>query len=158
MIAAVARNGIIGRDGALPWRLPEDMKHFRRTTMGKPVIMGRRTFESLGRALPGRENIVVSRDPDFEARDCEVARSVAEALERCAGREETVVIGGASLYAECLPLADRLYLTRVHADFEGDTRFPDLDPNEWREVERRDFEADAKHAQAFSILTLERSR
>lgn len=157
LIVAVARNGVIGRDGTLPWRLPEDLRHFRRTTLGRPVLMGRRTFESIGRPLDRRRNVVLSRDPAFAPAGVEVDRSLEAALARTADAEETVVIGGASLYAESLPRARRLYLTRVHADVPGDVRFPDFDLSAWREVERRDFPADARHAHAFSIVTLERA-
>ncbi len=158
MIAAVARNRVIGRAGALPWHLPGDLAHFRRTTLHKPLIMGRRTYESIGKPLPLRENVVVTRDATFTASGCTVAHSVSEALALCADRGETIVIGGASLYTECLERAERLYLTQVHADLEGDVWFPALDLRAWNEVERREFAADARHAHAFSIVTLERAR
>lgn len=142
LIAAVAENGVIGRDNALPWYLPEDLAHFKRVTLGKPVVMGRHTFESIGRPLPGRTNIVVSRRDGFRAGGCEVAASLDEALElagRAARREgvdEVVVIGGEKLYAAALPRADRLYLTEVHAAVEGDVNFPAVDWSQWIEIER----------------------
>ncbi|MBW2280820.1 MAG: dihydrofolate reductase [Deltaproteobacteria bacterium] len=156
MIAALARNRVIGRDGGLPWRLPRDSRHFMHTTLGKPVIMGRLTFESMGEALSRRDNVVITSDPDFGPPGVRVARSLAEALELTADAPEQVLIGGQRVYEEGLPLADRLYLTFVDAEADGDTHFPELDPAEWREVERSEFAADEKHAHAFSIVTLER--
>ena len=132
LIAAVAKNGVIGADGALPWRLPEDLKHFRKLMLGHPVIMGRRTWESLGKPLPGRENIVISRRPGFEAPGASVAASVAAAIALCAGEPLAFVIGGAEIYAAALPIADRLVLTEIDRDYEGDTRFPDWDRKNWR--------------------------
>jgi dihydrofolate reductase len=158
LIAAVARNRVIGRDGDLPWKLPLDMAHFKQTTTGKAVIMGRKTFESLGRALPRRENVVLSRDPGFTAPDCTVVASVDEAIERTRGFDEVVVIGGSTIYAAFLPRVERLYMTWIDAEVSGDVRFPDFDLSEWREIERRDLPADDRHAHAFSIVTLERRR
>jgi len=156
IIAALARNRVIGRDGDLPWSLPRDSGHFMRTTLGKPVIMGRRTFDSMGQALARRDNVVVTSDPDFQAPGVRVARSLSQALELTADAPEQVLIGGERIYAEGLPLADRLYLTFVDVEAEGDTHFPSFDPDEWRELERREFAADEKHAHAFSIVTFER--
>lgn len=156
LIAAVAENGVIGANGALPWRLPDELAHFKRATLGKPVLMGRRTFASLARALPGRTNVVLSRAPGFAAEGALVARDLERALELVAGAPEVVVIGGAALYAEALPRAQRIYLTRVHARPEGDVRFPELDPADWRESLVLEHPADARHAHAFSIFELER--
>ena len=139
LIAAVARNGVIGKDNQLLWHLPGDMRHFRETTRGKPVIMGRKTWESLPekfRPLPGRLNVVVSRTPDYAAPGAVLAGSLAEALEKAGDGDEVFVIGGAELYRQALPLAGRLYLTEISADFAGDARFPELPPGEWREVSR----------------------
>lgn len=142
LVAAVADNGVIGRDGELPWWLPGDLKRFRGLTLGKPVIMGRRTFASIGRPLPGRSNIVLTRDPKFRAEGVRVAPSLDEALRMAkdeAGRlnaNEIAVIGGSALYAETLPRADRLYLTEVHASPEGTTHFPAFDKRDWHEVSR----------------------
>lgn len=136
VIAAVAANGVIGAGNALPWRLPEDLKHFRAATLGHPVIMGRKTFESIGRPLPGRRNIVVTRNAEYQAAGCETAASLAAALAACAGTDEVFVIGGAELYAAALPLAQRLYLTEIRAAFDGDARFPDFDRGAWRETAR----------------------
>jgi len=131
----VARNGVIGRDGRLPWHIPEDLKRFRALTMGHHIIMGRRTWESIGRPLPGRTSVVVTRDRDYSAPGVKVAHSLAEALAACAGDEEVFVIGGAEIYREALPRADRIYLTEVLADYPGDVRFPALGA-EWHEVSR----------------------
>ena len=158
LIAAVAENGVIGAKGGLPWRLPDELAHFKRTTLGKPVLMGRRTFASLGRALPGRTNVVLSRAPDFAAPGALVARDLDAGLALVAGASEVIVIGGAALYAEALPRAQRIYLTRVHARPEGDVRFPELDPTDWRESLVVEHPADARHAHAFSIFQLERSQ
>lgn len=141
IIAAVARNGVIGRDGGLPWHLPEDLKHFKKSTQGHSVVMGRRTWEeiqqNLGRPLPRRRNIVVTRRFDLFAPGAEVAHGLAEALEMARQTDpEPIVIGGAALYAEALPIATRLLLTEIDRDYEGDTRFPSFDRRRWREVER----------------------
>jgi dihydrofolate reductase len=137
LIAAVAANGVIGSDNALPWRLAEDLKRFRALTMGHPVIMGRKTFESIGRPLPGRRNIVISRNAGYKAGGCEVATSLSAALDSCrAGSNEIFVIGGAQIYAEALPQARRLYLTEIRRDFAGDARFPPFDRHHWQEISR----------------------
>lgn len=136
VIAAVAANGVIGRDNALPWRLPEDLKRFRALTLGHPVIMGRKTFESIGRPLPGRRNIVVTRNAEYKAEGGETAASLAAALAACAGAEEVFVIGGAQLYGEALACAERLYLTEIRAEFEGDAHFPDYERSDWQEAQR----------------------
>lgn len=155
LVVAVARNGVIGCDNDLPWRLPDDLKHFKAITLGKPVVMGRRTYESIGRPLPGRENRVVSRRPGFEAPGCRVFASLEEAL---AGPEpEVMVIGGGQIYAAALPLAQRLYLTEVDAEVDGDARFPEIDPGAWREVSREMHAADERHAHAFGFRLLERA-
>jgi dihydrofolate reductase len=158
LICAVARNGVIGREGRLPWHLPDDLAHFKRTTLGRPVIMGRRTWESLGRALPGRRNLVVTRTPGYAAPGAEVFASLDAALAACGEASDPVVIGGAELYAAALPRAQRIYLTRVHADVEGDVFFPPFAADDFAEVARVEHAADARHAHAFSIVTLERRR
>ncbi|HEX2566842.1 MAG TPA: dihydrofolate reductase [Burkholderiales bacterium] len=137
LVAAVAANGIIGANGKLPWHLPEDLKHFKRLTLGHPVIMGRRTWESLpGGALPGRENIVVSRNPSFHAPGAAVATSLDAAIAFCAGESLAFVIGGTSLFAEALPIASGLVMTEIHRDYPGDTSFPAYDRAQWRESQR----------------------
>jgi len=136
LVAAVASNGVIGASGKLPWHLPEDLKHFKALTFGHPVIMGRRTWDSLGKPLPGRENIVVTRDRAFDAPGASVAASLEAALALCADSPVAFVIGGGELYAAALPCADVLTLTEIQHDFEGDARFPEFDRAAWRESER----------------------
>jgi dihydrofolate reductase len=158
LVAAVAENGVIGRYGRLPWRLPDDMKHFRELTTGHHVVMGRRTHESIGRPLPGRTNLVLSRDPGYSTAGCRVVPSLEDALAiaRDAGESETFVVGGAAVYELALPRADRIYLTRVVARVEGDVSFPDLDPAAWLERSREDHPADDRHGYAFSLRVLDR--
>lgn len=156
LIVAAASNNIIGSDGGLPWHLPDDLGHFKRLTTGKPVIMGRRTFESIGRPLHGRRNIVMTRQADYAAKGCEVVSSVNEALELVHGADEAMIIGGAQVYRDFLPHADRIYLTRVQADVEGDTHFPEIDESAWRLVTSQHHGADDKHAYAFDLLVFER--
>ncbi|MEO0997584.1 MAG: type 3 dihydrofolate reductase [Pseudomonadota bacterium] len=157
MIAAVADNGVIGANGALPWHLPADLRHFKATTLGKPVVMGRRTFESIGRPLPGRRNLVLSRRREFAADGVERVESIAAALALAGTVDEVVVIGGGRVYAEALPLAQRLYLTQIHAPIDGDTFFPALTATEWVESDRREV-AGGDAPFAYSIVTLERRR
>jgi dihydrofolate reductase len=156
IVVAMADNRVIGRDNQLPWHLPADLRHFRQVTIGKPVLMGRKTHESIGRPLPERTNIVVTRDRSYEAPGCVVAHSIESALKAAGDREEVMVIGGADFYRQLLPKADRLYLTLVHAEFEGDARFPELDDREWREVERTDCAPDANNPWPYSFIRLER--
>ena len=159
IFVAMDEAGVIGAQGDIPWRLPEDWKWFRRHTMGKALIMGRRTYESIGRPLPGRTTIVVTRRDDFEAPGCLSASSFEAALQLAAsqGIEEAVAAGGTAIYAAALPIASKLYITRVHATVEGDTRFPDtFDPAQWRQTWRRDHEADARHQYPFTSMILER--
>ena len=136
LVAAVAANGVIGRNGRLPWQLPEDLKHFKQLTLGHPVIMGRLTWESLGKPLPGRDNIVVTGQPGYEAPGASVAGSLAAALALCADEPVAFVIGGSRLLAEALPVASGLVLTEIQRDFSGDTWFPDYDRSKWRETQR----------------------
>ena len=157
-VVAVAENGVIGAKGELPWgRLPADLQHFKRLTLGHPVVMGRRTFDSLGRALPKRPNLVITRQADWSAPGCETVASVPAALDRARELDEEVcVIGGGEIYRQALPYADVVYLTEVHHPFEGDAVFPPLPPTEWREETRERHEADERHAYAFSFVTLRR--
>ncbi len=152
------RNRVIGRDNALPWRLPEDLRYFRRVTTGHPVIMGRRNHESIGRPLPQRLNIVLSRDPGFRAPGCVVAGSLEAALAAAGDDPEIFIIGGAELYAQTLALADRLYLTLIDAEFEGDARFPEFDRRDWRTVAREDRAPDEQNPFRYSFVVLERKR
>lgn len=155
LVVAVAENGVIGHEGALPWRLPADLAHFKRLTLGKPVIMGRKTFESIGRPLDGRRNIVVTRRADWRATGVETAGSFDAALALVAGQAEAMVIGGADIYRLALPRARRIHLTRIHAEPEGDTHFPPLDLRAWQETAREDHPAEGDRP-AFSFITLER--
>ena len=134
LIVAMARNRVIGRDGTLPWHLPEDLKRFRQLTMGHPIIMGRKTWDSIGRPLPGRRNIVVSRNPGLALEGAETAASVEDALKLTADADTVFVIGGEQIYRAALPLADRIELTLIDADVEGDTSFPEIKPDEWMET------------------------
>lgn len=155
-IVAMSENRAIGREQQIPWHLPADLKHFKAITMGYPIIMGRRTYESIGKPLPGRSNIIVSRDVNFKVPDCVVVHSVGAALDAAAHSKEIFVIGGATLYEALLPRTQRLYLTIVHQVIEGDTYFPELQLSEWREVERIDHEPDEHNSYAYSFLTLDR--
>ena len=160
LIAALADNGIIGRDGDLPWHLPNDLKRFKRVTMGHAVVMGRRTFESIGKPLPGRRNVVLSRDAAWSAPGGGVERagSLDEAMTLLepGGAGEVLILGGESVYRAALPRAHRLILTRVHASPEGDTRFPDWDRDAWRLVESEEHPADDNHEYAMTFETWER--
>ncbi len=150
IIAALARNGVIGIDNRLPWRLPGDLKRFKTLTMGHPIIMGRKTWESIGKPLPGRRNLVVSRNPDYLAAGAEVFGSLKAALRACAGCEgEIFVVGGAELYALALPIADRMYLTEVLSEVDGDAYFPDFDRSLWLEESRIAGPVDAEPAFQF---------
>jgi dihydrofolate reductase len=163
LLAAVADNGVIGRDNALPFRQSSDLKRFKSMTLGKPVLMGRKTYQSIGKPLPGRTNIVVSRDPQFAADGILVVRSVdaglaaarADALER--GADEIVVIGGTDLFVQTMPLADRMEITHVHARPAGDTYFPPIDATQWRAVARSDHAAGPRDETAFSYVTYARA-
>jgi dihydrofolate reductase len=171
----MAKNRTIGRDNALPWKLPDEMNHFVRMTRGKPVIMGRKQFESMPQPLPGRTNIVLTRDATWSAAGAQVVHTLDEALaaaRRAAARsnvdgargerreplDEVMVIGGGEIYALALPVADRLYMTVIDAEIDGDVHFPPFDEREWTEVSREDHAADARHPYAFSIRVLDRGR
>jgi dihydrofolate reductase len=154
----MARNGVIGRDNALPWHLPEDLKHFKAVTLGKPILMGRKTFESIGKPLPGRLNIVLTQDRSWHAAGVVAVRSVAEALEQGFEAPELACIGGAEIFRLLLPQATRLYLTRVQADVPGDTFFPTIDWSAWGEADSRTHAADGRNAYAMTFITLNRER
>jgi dihydrofolate reductase len=159
LVVAVADNGVIGRGGGLPWHLPDDLRHFKQVTMGKPVLMGRRTHESIGRALPGRRNLVLSRAAGVAsatADGVEYCGSLDEALQRCGDAAEICVIGGVAVFALALPRATLMHLTRVRASVEGDVSFPAVDWSQWHELERHDHAADARHAYPLSFITLQR--
>ncbi|MEE8525336.1 MAG: dihydrofolate reductase [Thermoanaerobaculia bacterium] len=151
LLVAMAENGVIGRDGHLPWHLPADLKRFKRLTTGHVIIMGRKTFESIGRPLPKRRSVVITRNPRFQPQGVAVVHSLDEALRTLRGEDEVFVIGGAEIFELALARADRLYLTRVHADVEGDVRLPQLDLGDWRLTASERHQADPRHACAFSF-------
>ncbi len=156
-VVAASENGVIGRDGGLPWHVSSDMKLFKQITLGKPIIMGRRTWDSLPRKpLPDRRNIVISRQADYTADGAELAGSVEEALALCAGEAEVSIIGGGQVYAEAMIRTDRIYLTRIHMAVDGDTFLPDLKDSEWCEVERRQFPRGERDDAAFTLIVLDR--
>ena len=166
LIVAMAKNRTIGLDGAMPWHIPEDLKFFKRVTMGHPVIMGRKTYQSIGAALPGRTNIVVTRNKDFEAADADVVYDLLEALTKAkateelwrpdGGREEIFVIGGADIYGQALPEAQRIYMTEVHQEIPGDAFFPELAEGEWKETDRQDRDPETPGGPAYSLVILDR--
>ena len=156
LIVAMARNRVIGSNNQMPWHLPADFAYFKRITLGHPIVMGRKTFESIGRILPGRRNIVVSRNRNFQVDGAEVMHSVDEAISGCQGNEEVFVIGGAALYAAALPHAVRLYITEVDVTPEGETLFPVVDKSSWLETARQRVEPDAKNSYAMEFVVLER--
>lgn len=136
LIVAMARNRVIGIDNTLPWHLPEDLKHFKQLTMGHHIVMGRKTYDSIGRPLPGRTTVIVSRDPDYAMAGCLVAHTLDEAVQMCASDDQVFFVGGTSLYEQALPLAERLYITEIQADYQGDAHFPEFDPGQWWETAR----------------------
>lgn len=156
LIAAMGRNRVIGRSGALPWRLPDDMRFFMRTTTGHAVIMGRKTWETMDKPLPNRRNIVVTRQADYHAAGAEVVASLDEAIARTADESEVFIIGGGEIYQLALPIAHRLYITHVEGEFEGDAKFPEFDASRWRAVTRQHHDADDRHAHAFKFVMYER--
>lgn len=161
LIVAKADNNVIGAGNKMPWHIPSELAHFKRRTMGKPIIMGRKTFESLGRVLPGRPHVVISRQPLQLPDNCYAVNSLESAIDRAQALnaspdDEVVVIGGADIYRQALPLVDTLYVTEVHLSPEGDAFFPDLDKQQWQEVERTDVAADTDSAIAYSIVTYQR--
>jgi dihydrofolate reductase len=156
IIVAVADNGVIGSGNQLPWRLPDDLKRFKALSLGKPIVMGRKTFDSIGRPLPGRLNIVISRQPGLQIAGCSVVTSLDEAIAAAQPVPEIVIIGGADIYRQILPRVQTIHLTRVHAEIAGDVVFPKLNEQEWREVAKEYHPADDRHAHAFTFSTLER--
>ena len=156
IIVAMDQKGVIGINNTLPWRLSADLKNFKAVTMGKPILMGRKTWESIGKPLPGRDNIIITRNPSYSADGAIVFHSLDEALERYSSAAEVVIIGGHDIFKAALEQSDRLYLTEVHADVEGDTWFPIFDRSEWKAGERLEFAADEKNDYPFSFTVLER--
>ncbi len=164
LICAMSENRVIGRNNTLPWRLPEDLKYFKRTTMGSSIIMGRKTWDSIGKVLPGRTNIIVTRSPALKIEGVKIALSVPEAIELAEhtalidGSEEAFIIGGAELYSEAMPFAERFYLTRVHAEVEGDTFLKSFDEVEWQEISRKEYrKSDVNHLD-YSICVLDKKK
>ncbi len=159
LVAAIAENNVVGKDNQMPWYLPEDLKHFKQLTLGKPIIMGRLTYESIGKPLPGRTNIVVSRQKKYQPTGVEVAASLADALSlaesiaQADGLDELMVIGGAQIYIEALPLADTLYLTEIHKVIEGDAYFPEVEWRRWEESDRQDFRGNSPESLDYSFVT-----
>jgi dihydrofolate reductase len=162
MIVAMAENRVIGINNKLPWYLPNDLKYFKQVTMGKPILMGRKTYESIGKPLPGRANIVITRNQDWSAEGVKVVHSLEQAFElgesvcEIDGQEEVMIIGGDQIYQTSLPDVDRIYLTKVHAAVEGDAYFPEVDWSEWREIGREDFEAEGPNPYDYSFIVLDR--
>lgn len=158
LVAAMSRNRVIGRDGGMPWHLPADLAHFKRVTLNHPVIMGRKTFQSIGFALPKRRNIVITRQPNARFKGAEAAASLDEALRHLGGGETAMIIGGGQLYREALSVADAMELTFIDADIDGDTTFPEWSPAEWREVSREHRPADERNAHDLAFVRLQRVR
>lgn len=156
LVVACGLRNEIGKDGRMPWHLPADLQHFRAVTLGKPVIMGRRTFAVIGRPLPQRRNIVVTRNQEWRVAGCEPANSLDAALSLAADASEVIIIGGGDIYRQALPRVQRIYLTRVHANFDADTFFPSLEPLQWRELGREDRPADARNPFKCSFILLQR--
>jgi Dihydrofolate reductase len=156
IVVAIAQNHAIGKDNKLLWHLPKDLKHFKEITSGGTVIMGRKTYDSVGKPLPNRRNIVITRQ-QIEIAGCEVVNSLQAALDLCAGQDEVFIVGGAEIYRQSMLLTDKIYLTIVHANFDGDTYFPEIKADIWTETERTDHEADEKNPLPFSFITLERA-
>ena len=152
LIVAASSNGVIGVDGDLPWRLPDDLKRFKALTTGKPVIMGRKTWDSIGRPLPNRQNIVITRNPAFEAEGCDIVATPEQAIAAAGDSDELMIIGGGAIYAIFLDKATRIYLTRVHTEIDGDTFFPGPDPEVWVEVSSTAHPADERHSAAFDFI------
>jgi len=156
IITAMDDNRLIGKENGLPWKIPADLQFFKKVTMSKPIIMGRKTFESIGRPLPGRKNIIITRDQSFKAEGCDVVFSLESAVEAVSNVDEAMVIGGANIYQQFMPKADRLYLTKVSGEFEGDAWFPEINFSEWDLSEKEDHAADEKNETDYSFQVFER--
>ena len=156
LVVAWAENGVIGKDNRLPWRLPADLRYFQQLTTGHTIVMGRKTFDSIGKPLPNRHSIVITRRRDFHADGVDVARSLDEALAMAGGEDEVFIVGGAEIYRAALPLTDRMYVTVVHASPEGDVSFPPFDESDWTIVKSERHERDERHAEPYSFVVMER--
>jgi len=157
LIWAMDRNRLIGRDNALPWKLPADMAWFRKNTMGKPILMGRKTYDSIGRPLPGRTNLILTRQQGLQVEGCTVVNTVEEALAAVSDADEVMVMGGAEIYAQLFDQADRLYITEIDGEFEGDAWFPAFDRSAWQEIARESHAPDEKNAYTYAFMILERA-
>ena len=156
LISAMDSNRLIGKDSTLPWHMPADLAFFKRTTMGKPIIMGRKTYESIGKPLPGRVNIIVTRNAALSFPGCDIASSIDSAIALARDSEEVMIIGGASLFQQTIGSANQIYLTLIHHSFSGDTWFPRIDTNQWRQISREDFPADSNNYYSYSFITYTR--
>ncbi len=156
IIVALSENNVIGVNKSLPWHLSADLKRVKALTMGHHLIMGRKTFESIGKPLPGRTNVIVTRNKSFKPDGCMVVSSLNEALEKSEGDSEVFIFGGGEIFREALPIVNKIYMTRIHEHVDGDTRFPELNPSEWKETSHQDFEADEKNNFRYSFINLER--
>ena len=156
IVVAMGGNRLIGKDNHLPWHLPADLAFFKKLTTGNTILMGRKTFDSIGRPLPSRRNIIITRNTNIEITGCEVVNSIEEALSLSQGETEVMVIGGAKLYQQILPIADRLYITQVEGEFDGDTYFPHYDENDWLEVSCESHQPDEKNKHAYHFIILKR--
>ncbi|MGM9925125.1 MAG: dihydrofolate reductase [Bacillus sp. (in: firmicutes)] len=157
IIVAMDENRVIGKDNSMPWRLPRELQYVKKTTMGHPLIMGRKNYESIGRPLPGRRNIILTRDTEFEAQGCEIVHSPEEALRICAGEEEIFIFGGEQIYKIFLERTDKLYITKIHHAFEGDTFFPEINESEWKEVSVEQGITDEKNPYIYYFHVYERN-
>ena len=157
IIVAASTNNVIGAHGRLPWKISDDLRRFKTLTLGKPIIMGRLTWESIGRPLPGRQNIIITRQTDFVAHACDVVASTAEALEVAGDAKEIMIIGGSQVFESFLPMAHRLYMTRIHAEIDGDVFFPEIDVRSWQLVSSEEHEADAANECPFAFMSYERT-
>ncbi|MFI3321726.1 MAG: dihydrofolate reductase [Rikenellaceae bacterium] len=156
IIVAIAKNRVIGKDNSLIWHISEDLRYFKRITTAHTIIMGRKSYESIGRPLPNRRNIVVSRNSDYSAAGCECVTSIESAIELCKDEQEIFIIGGGEIYKSTLPLADKLYITEVKHDYEGDTFFPEIDFSQWKEISRESYERGEKYEYPFDFVVYER--
>jgi dihydrofolate reductase len=156
-VVAMSNNGVIGRDGDLPWHLSADLRHFKAITMGKPIVMGRVTHESIGRILPGRENIILTQNENYQSEGCTIINDLNQVIARSEDLDEIMIIGGAQLYKDTLGLANCLFITEVHADVEGDVYFPEFDRGNWQEIERQFFRADDNNEFDYSFVVLKKS-
>ena len=157
LIVAMASNRVIGHNNKMPWHLSADLKKFKQITMGSPIIMGRKTFESIGRPLPGRKNIIISRNPEYKAENCQVFHTLDSAIASCQKHKEVFIIGGSTLYQAILDKAQQIYLTQINQEFHGDTRFPEINPQQWMEVERMDINDDSSVDFSYSFIKLIRN-